>query len=72
MLNGLRIHPVLQQAAVQAADAAEIRHCCDCVCRLGAAALIRPLAQEHPYAVGAAIKRKKNYMYILKHGNRGS
>ena len=28
--------------------------------RLGAAALIRPLASEVPYAAGAALKRKKN------------
>ena len=28
-------------------------------CRLAAAALIRPLARERPYATGVAIKRKK-------------
>jgi len=28
-------------------------------CRLAAAALIRPLAWEFPYAVGAALKRHK-------------
>ena len=28
-------------------------------CRLATAVPIRPLAQEHPYAIGVAIKRKK-------------
>ena len=33
--------------------------------RLAAAALIRPLAQELPYAVGVALKRKKKKEYNL-------
>ena len=33
-------------------------------CRLAATAPIRPLAWELPYAVGAALKKKKIYIYI--------
>ena len=33
--------------------------------RLAAAALIRPLAQELPYAAGAAVKRKKKFTESL-------
>ena len=32
-------------------------------CRLPAAALIRPLAWELPYATGAALKEKKKNLY---------
>ena len=35
--------------------------------RLAAAALIRPLAWELPYAMGAALKRKKKKIYHFKH-----
>ena len=35
-------------------------------CRLAAAALIRPLALELPYAAGVALKKKKKKM-ILQH-----
>ena len=39
-------------------------------CRRTAAALIRPLAQELPYAVGAALKSKLNKeLKCLKAGN---
>ena len=47
-------------------------------CRLAAAAVIRPLAWELPYAAGAALKRKKKKNYDLvivylgiKHGFGG-
>ena len=33
-------------------------------CRPAAAALIQPLAQEFPYATGAALKRQKNKIKI--------
>ena len=36
----------------------KIWHCCELWCRLAAAALIRPLAQEFSYATGAALRRK--------------
>ena len=35
-------------------------HCCELWCRLAATVLIRSLAWEPPYAVGAAIKRQKD------------
>ena len=31
-------------------------------CRLAAVAMIQPLAWEPPYAVGAALKKKKNWI----------
>ena len=35
-------------------------------CRLAATALIRPLAWEPPYAVGAALQRQNFFFLILK------
>ena len=37
-----------------------IWHCCELWYRSAAAALIRPLAWEPPYAASAALKRKNN------------
>ena len=33
-------------------------------CRLAASALIHPLAWEPPYAAGAALKRKRNFLAV--------
>ena len=44
-----------------------ILQCCGCGCLWlwpAAAALIRPLAWKPPHATGAALKRKKKYIYI--------
>ena len=46
------------------------RHSSDSVllwlwCKLAAAALIQPLAWEHPYAVGAALQRPKKKKFFL-------
>ena len=37
-----------------------IRHCRELWCRSAATALIRPLAGEPPYAMGAALERTKD------------
>ena len=44
--------------------------CChELWCRPAAAALIKPLAWEHPYAAGAALKKeKKNCQAIMEDG----
>ena len=53
----------LPRAVVQVADVAWILRCCGSGIGLAATALIRPLAQEPPYAMGVALeqaKRKKD------------
>ena len=42
-----------------------IQRCCELWCRPAAAALIRPLAWELPYATGMAIKRKGKKTFML-------
>ena len=40
-------------------------------CRLAAAGLIRPLAWEFPYAVGAALKSPKSFLVLQGLGHSG-
>ena len=44
---------------VQSTDAAWIPRCCGCGVGQAAVTLIRPLAWEHPQAMGVALKRQK-------------
>ena len=44
---------------VYIADVAQIPSCCDCGAGRQPTAPIQPLAWEFPYAMGAALKRKK-------------
>ena len=54
-------YPLLSGTVVQVAEAALTLSCCGCgVSSLAVAALIHPLAWELPYAMRAALKRKKN------------
>ena len=43
-----------------------IRHCSELWCRPAAAAPIRPLAWELPYATGTALKSRGKKEYLLK------
>ena len=71
LLGGFK-NPVLLQAAAWVEDVAQIWYCCGCGIavamvllwlwhRPAAAAMIRPLAWELPYAVGVALKKKKEF-----------
>ena len=53
---------MLLQAAAKVTDVAWIPHCCDYGIGQQLHLLYDPWPQEHPYAVGVAIKRKKNHV----------
>ena len=54
------------------ADVAWIWHCCGCWCRPALTAPIQPLAWEHPYAAGVALKRQKTKKLKKKKKKRGA